>query len=118
MGVKVLVERIKLPDDRYIAWFKAELSDDIDVEKLPSISLARVPDHCFYRVDKLQEHNFHAPPYNSKEEVNEYIKRVVKDISVALEPLGIKMAKAGIEDANGLFAKPIQLPPGGTISDN
>lgn len=56
-----------------------------DQEGLPEVSLARVPDHCYYPIDKLQEHNHHAPGFDSEEAANEYEQRVLTDIEKALE---------------------------------
>jgi hypothetical protein len=98
MGIHIEVKRIKFPDGQYIARFKGVVSEDVNKEILPLVSLARKPDHCYFRIDLLQEHDHHAPPYQSKEDVDGYIQRVITDIGVALEKVGLELGKGTVED--------------------
>jgi len=98
MSIHIEVKRIKFPDGQYIARFKGVVSEDVNKEILPIISLARNPDHCYFRIDLLQEHDHHAPPYQSKEDVDGYIQRVIGDIEIALEKVGLELGEGTMED--------------------
>jgi len=44
------------------------------------VSLSRIPGKCFYGLDNLEAHDYHAPPFHSLGEATDYIKRVSGDI--------------------------------------
>jgi len=55
---------------------------------LPAVSLSRAPDHCYFPLHLLQDHDYHAPPFprsdwedqseeNAIAEMEKYIARVV-----------------------------------------
>lgn len=126
MGIQIEVQRIQLPGNRFLAWFHSAVSDDIDVETLPVVSLARNPDHCFFRVDQLADHDSHAPAFDDRPSVDAYIQRVHNDIANALAAMGIKMDEGTVEDAKGVPIGNVHiheihqggLKPGDTLSDN
>lgn len=86
--VTVHCNRVQLPDGGFVALFGADVKG-VDVETLPVVSLSRVLGKCLFRIDKLQEHDTHAPTFHNLEEANTYIERVFKDIATGLIDKGI-----------------------------
>jgi hypothetical protein len=86
-----------------VAFFHPEVTGWINPELLPEISLARISGRCMYRLDKLHEHDFHAPPFHSDADCDLYILRVLKDISEA------KCDGAHIEVEIMVNDKPLQM---------
>ena len=113
--IKVHCERIKFGQS-YVAHFRGEVSDGVDEEKLPEVSLSRIPDHCFFRIDKLDEHDSHAPDFKSLEEVNAYIERVFRDIRDKLVELEI-IVETEVESVKGIPIL-VPMPTMNTDSDN
>lgn len=91
MLLEVFTRREKVSSGQIIVLFMTMT----DQEGLPEVSLSRVPDHCFYPINKLQEHNFHAPAFDSEEEADEYEKRVLTAIEKALE--GYEWKDSGVQ---------------------
>ena len=123
MGISIEVERVKLPDGRYVAWFHPTVSEDVDVESLPMVSLARNPDHCYFRIDKLHEHDKHSPPMADKDAVNAYIKRVMDEVIDGLAKVGVQLEETTTEDCKAIpvaSVHPINPGhmPGGTLTDD
>jgi|SRR3990167_7844344 len=57
---------------------------NLDLSNAAPISLARVPDHCFFSVEHLADHDYHTPTFLSRSDVLGYIRRIMKDITVSL----------------------------------
>ena len=93
--LKIICERRgKAGGASFKALFRAEMSN-VDVEALPKVSLARRPDHCYFRIDKMHEHDGHAPTFTTEKAVDAYIQRVFNDIKKAIagKPLEIQVPK-------------------------
>lgn len=58
---------------------------DEPLNDVPRVSLSRIPDHCYTRIDALQMHNGHAPGFHSETERDAYVERVKKDVEDAAE---------------------------------
>ena len=80
--IKVTVQKVQV-SGVLLAYFHPEVTGWVNPELLPLISLARIHGKCMYRLDKLNEHDFHAPPFHTDGECDLYIIRVLKDISEA-----------------------------------
>ena len=81
MALKIKVEIIPLGAGTYVALFRGIIEgDDIDPEKLPQVSLSRIPGKCHFRLDQMHMHDHHAPPWQDTVLMNSYIQRVIDDI--------------------------------------
>ena len=60
-----------------------------------SVSLARNPDHCFFNLENLAEHDSHMPSFSSYEEAAKYRRRVLVDFACQIEG---EIATIGIYD--------------------
>ena len=93
MGIKLEVKRIKFPDGIFIARFDGKVTDDVDVEKLPEVSLGSIPGQCLYRIDKMKFHDEHAPAFPDRPSVDAYIQRVIDEIITKLSEVGLELDK-------------------------
>ena len=50
---------------------------------------------CWFPIDALQEHNYHAPAFKSKEDPEEYRDRVMADVEAAAATYNGPVAEAG-----------------------
>lgn len=57
---------------------------DEDLSATNPVSLARVPDHCFFNITELHYHDSHSPPMESLDEAMSYLSRVRKDIEIVI----------------------------------
>jgi len=64
-------------DGGFVAKFRSNISGDVPPGE---VSLARIPDHCFFELDCLAEHDNHVPTFKSRELVEAYVDRVFGDI--------------------------------------
>lgn len=115
--MKIEVERIKLPEDKYKAHFRAlfDTNDDGDVDSLPSVSLSRVKGKCIFRLDKMHEHDEHAPIFANSNDVDFYIQRVCDDIKASLS----NNTETNIENYKAMpIAVPISMPGGSFNQDS
>jgi len=101
MGIKLEVKRIKFPDGIFIARFDVQVTDDVDVEKLPEVSLGRIPGQCLYRIDKMKFNDEHAPAFPDRPSVDAYINRVIDEIITKLSEVGLKLDESQPEPLEG-----------------
>jgi len=65
----------------------------ITIEDIPTVSLARIPDHCFFPVTNFQAHNSHMPLLHSTEEKDAFIERIQADTYDAIKKFVGKQTK-------------------------
>jgi len=81
MALKIKIEIVELGQGTYVALFRGIVEgNDIDPEKLPQVSLSRIPGKCHFRLDQMHMHDHHAPPWQDVVLMNSYIQRVIDDI--------------------------------------
>ena len=100
--IEIKCERLAMPDGRFVAIFESKIPGEISTEALPTVPLARVPDHCFFRIDRLHEHSGYTPIHGSKELCDSYIHRVFNDIKNALSVQEIK-TEVNVIDGKVIF---------------
>jgi len=94
MALKIKVEIVELGSGTYVALFRGIVEGtDIDPNKLPMVSLSRIPGKCHFRLDQMHMHDHHAPPWQDTILMNSYIQRVLEDIRHACVKSGIAMGK-------------------------
>ena len=74
------------PNDQFVVQAYCEVPEGLNqhIEDIPTVSLARVPDHCFFPVTNFQAHNSHMPLLHSTEEKDAFIERIQADTSDAI----------------------------------
>ena len=93
MSLKIKVEIVNIGPDAYVALFRGIVEgSDIDIEKLPMVSLSRIHGQCHFRLDKLHIHDHHAPPFGDQVLMNTYIQRVINEIKSQCIDYGIALA--------------------------
>lgn len=81
MKINIKVEVVETGSGAYVALFRGIISgEDVDLEKLPEVSLSRVHGKCYFRLDKMHEHDHHAPPWTDQVLMQTYIERVFNEI--------------------------------------
>ncbi len=93
-GLRVWVEFVGGEGEWVTALFRSELVGNVDSYiakklKAATVSLARRPDHCYFSLLNLSEHDGHAPPWGSQREAADYVFRVLGDIQSAAASCGI-----------------------------
>jgi len=63
----------------YKVFFHSRVPQHVDAQQLPSISLSKHPGNCWFRLDKLHEHDYHTSTFNGAE-VKTYVKRVLIEL--------------------------------------
>ncbi len=65
--------------DMYKVFFHTKIPSHVDATLLPIVSLSRHFGQCWYRIDKMHEHDHHTSSY-SPEDLKPYVLRVLRDI--------------------------------------
>jgi len=63
----------------YKVFFHTKIPQHVKAQELPSISLSKHPGNCWFRLDKLHEHDYHTSTFNGAE-VKTYVKRVLTEV--------------------------------------
>jgi len=63
----------------YKVFFHTKIPQHVKGQELPSISLSKHPGNCWFRLDKLHEHDYHTSTFNGAE-VKIYVKRVLTEV--------------------------------------
>ena len=78
--IKMVIQKVQKWGSIY-AYFHPTVTGWINAEKLPLITVSRLkPGGCNYRIDRLDTHDGHAPPFKTEELCDAYIARVMADI--------------------------------------
>ena len=96
--VKIKIEKVQLPDGKFMVYFFPD--PDIVCKKTVDLSREKVGKEL-YRVDQLDQHNHNASSNHTKDSVDEYIKRVMADITTQLAEIGLA-AETDIEKVKGI----------------
>ena len=88
--IEIQVKRAHVGGEEYAVKFASKIEEGIDMSGVKEISLSRIPDHCFFSIATMSDHDSHTPRMYSKEEGNDYIKRICKDIVTAIAEKGVQ----------------------------
>jgi len=78
--IKVVVQKIPR-FGAILVYFHPVITGWINIEILPEICLSRIkPGKCNFRLDRLDMHDHHTPPFDDEEACDVYITRVLTDI--------------------------------------
>lgn len=100
-NIKIIVQKFQRWNGIF-ALFHSETYGWVNVDELPTICLSRKkPGECNFRVDLLHLHDYHAPAFKTEEDCDEYIKRVLDDIT------GSKLGGIEVSIEIRLVEKPI-----------
>lgn len=92
MKINIKVEVVETGSGAYVALFRGIIGgEDIDLEKLPEVSLSRVHGKCYFRVDQLHQHDGHAPAWSDEVKMKEYIERVFNEIKTKCVEKGLML---------------------------
>lgn len=92
MGLKIKVVIIEAQPGLFVALFRGIVEgDDINKEKLPEVSLSRKHGNCHFRVDLMENHDQHAPPWSDADQMKAYIERVFNEIKTKCMEAGIAL---------------------------
>ena len=81
--IKVVVQKV-LRFGSILVYFHPVVTGWINIEILPTICLSRIkPGKCNFRLDRLDIHDNHTPPFDNEEACDAYITRVLTDITQA-----------------------------------
>jgi hypothetical protein len=85
----------EFPNDQFVVQAYCEVPEGLlqHIEDIPTVSLARVPDHCFFPVTNFQAHNSHMPLLHSTEEKDAFIERIQADTYDAIKKFVGKQTK-------------------------
>lgn len=81
MGFKVIHQTEQVMGGVWRIGFKSEgayIEGDA-----PTVPMSRKGDGCYTRIDRLEEHNHHAPMFKTKVELDAYIDRIHKAVAAA-----------------------------------
>lgn len=76
----------------YRIYFHTRIPKHVDPEKLPVVSLSRHFGSCWFRIDKLHEHDHHSSSFKSSD-VKPYVLRVLHDIRDKMVAEGLATAE-------------------------
>jgi hypothetical protein len=78
-------QKIPVGDGRIVVHW---LSEGLMLEEPPTVALNRQGNGCFFGIDRLHEHNFHAAAWADDEAAEGYIKRVRSAVAEGAKHVG------------------------------
>ncbi len=104
--VKIKIEKIQLSDGDFSVHFFPEM-DELSQQAIAAgnhkVDLSRQKiGNSLFRVDQLDQHNNHASLRHTEKTVDEYIKRVMIDITEVLEKDGLTV-ESDVEKVKGIL---------------
>jgi len=81
--IKVIVQKVPRWN-QILVYFHPVVTGWVNIGVLPEICLSRIkPGKCNFRLDRLDMHDGHTPPFDGEEACDAYITRVLTDITQA-----------------------------------